>query len=343
MTGTHAESRKRNADIVSEYSDGVSVSELAAKYDLGKPYVCALIRKAGLLEKASERRLARLREYADCGFTAREAAELEGVTAASIYNMCSRNGIQLARGKKGRPKGEVGVQDVPRADAMCAMFMAGRTLQEIGDLFSVTRERVRQILKKHGGITGCDGGQAKQAQDARAARKAKREAECQEKFGCSLKQIAAIRKMGRQHMANGGSWYTTPMGAFVNQKNNSRMRGIDWGLKFWEWWTIWQDSGKWSERGRGSEAYVMCRFGDTGGYTVGNAYIATNLHNIKFQPNNPYRLQHPDHEKFMASLPNSRARKGCSVDGCDRRHFGKGYCGNHYYHFVTKVNSGAVA
>ena len=37
-----------------------------------------------------------------------------------------------------------------RADAMAALYAEGRTLEEIGALFGVSRERVRQVLTKHG-------------------------------------------------------------------------------------------------------------------------------------------------------------------------------------------------
>lgn len=334
MTGTFAESRKRNSMVAQEYSEGASVAELSEKYGLCRPYVATIARRAGVYERVSDRRVARLQEYACQGLTAAEVAEIEGTTRSSIYNMATRYGVKLAKAKRGRPRGEVGVKDVERANAMVAMFRAGRTLQDIGDLYSVSRERVRQVIKKHGGITGVDGGQAKKSAEAQSERKAAKEAACREKYGCSLKELAFIRKLGREHRANGGSWYTTPMGAFVNQRNNAKARGIEWGLKLWDWWTIWQESGRWDQRGRSGDAYVMCRFADHGPYARGNVYIATLRHNSTLQPNNPYRLSHPDHEKVAARRS---SRRLCSVEGCDNHHYGRSYCRSHYYHFVIKV------
>lgn len=43
---------------------------------------------------------------------------------------------------------------------MTILYKEGKTLQEIGDLYGITRERVRQLLKRHG-ITGSDGGLSK--------------------------------------------------------------------------------------------------------------------------------------------------------------------------------------
>lgn len=333
----HEASRERNARVVSEYAAGEPVASIAAKFGITKSYVRALASKAGVKRSASEGRVKRLRYYAECGFNAREAAELEGVKRPTIYNLCSRNGIVLAEAKRGRPAGAVGVQDVERAEAMVAMFTSGKTLQQIGDLFSVSRERVRQILKKHGGIVGRDGGHAKMAAEARAARKAEKERLCQEKHGCSLKQLAELRRLGRVHRQNGGSAYTTPIQAFVQQRSNARARGIEWNIKLWEWWTIWQQSGKWDQRGRGGDAFVMCRFKDEGAYEVGNVYIASQMHNLKVQPNNPYRNGHPDHDKVWAQVSKRRGpskHKGCAVEGCVNRHYARGYCNTHYRKFI---------
>jgi hypothetical protein len=66
--------------------------------------------------------------------------------------------------------------------------------------------------------------------------------------------------------------YRTPIRAFCTQRNNARRRGIEWELKLWDWWMIWEASGKWDQRGRGS-GYVMSRYGDEGPYRKDNVYI----------------------------------------------------------------------
>lgn len=65
----------------------------------------------------------------------------------------------------------------------------------------------------------------------------------------------------------------TPKGKFIRQKANAVRRGINWELSFEDWWKIWEDSGKWEERGKGSNNYVMSRKMDSGGYSVGNVEI----------------------------------------------------------------------
>ncbi len=71
----------------------------------------------------------------------------------------------------------------------------------------------------------------------------------------------------------------TPKGKFVRQKANARRCGIPWELSFEEWWKIWEDSGKWEERGKTSLDYVMARKLDAGGYSVDNVHIISSRKN----------------------------------------------------------------
>jgi hypothetical protein len=73
----------------------------------------------------------------------------------------------------------------------------------------------------------------------------------------------------------------TPIAKFRFQANNARKRGIEWHLTFDEWWKIWQDSGKWEERGKKATQYCMCRHMDQGPYAVDNVYIDTTSNNAK--------------------------------------------------------------
>lgn len=72
----------------------------------------------------------------------------------------------------------------------------------------------------------------------------------------------------------------TPYRKWQSHKYRSLNRGIDFQLSFEEWWNIWDQSGKWDQRGRGSGCYVMCRVNDTGPYAIGNVYIDTQENNL---------------------------------------------------------------
>jgi hypothetical protein len=151
-----------------------------------------------------------------------------------------------------------------RNETIANLYRDGKTLEEIGETYGISRERVRQLVSR-AGINRQDGGQA-----IRAARRAEQIAEWANagslrKWGCTFDQYRVIR--GK------------PSLAWSLQRRNARARGIAFELTLWQWWTIWQDSGHWHERGTGAEKYAMCRFNDVGPYAVGNVYIATNRQN----------------------------------------------------------------
>lgn len=257
------------------------------------------------------------------GLTRQEIADRLGVSYSNVIYFCHRHGIEIQHASARCPKVK------KRAEDMAAMYRSGRTLEQIGSLYGITRERVRQLISKHCGITGRDGGKAARGEANRRRHEARRDAKSLSNYGCTYAKMQEVRALGKAMRADGVSYYRTPIGAFQSQRSSARWRGITWSLKFWEWWTVWQQSGKWADRGLARDAYVMCRFGDVGPYEVGNVYIATLGHNSAVQPNNPYRSSHPDFEKVMAER--ERAHKAtCSVDGCDRPHYAHGICQKHY-------------
>jgi hypothetical protein len=73
---------------------------------------------------------------------------------------------------------------------------------------------------------------------------------------------------------------SNPRVAFAKQKQHAKLRGIPFLLTFEEWSAIWHESGKFADRGRCKGQYVMARFGDRGGYEIGNVYIITHSQNV---------------------------------------------------------------
>lgn len=71
---------------------------------------------------------------------------------------------------------------------------------------------------------------------------------------------------------------TSPLCRFKTQRNSAKQRGIAWEMTFAEWWAIWQESGKWDQRGRGY-GYAMARIGDSGPYKIDNIEIITSAQN----------------------------------------------------------------
>ena len=58
-----------------------------------------------------------------------------------------------------------------------------------------------------------------------------------------------------------------------HRRNATVLRGVGWELSFEEWWSVWKESGRWEQRGRGVGLYCMCRKGDIGPYKIGNVFI----------------------------------------------------------------------
>lgn len=151
-------------------------------------------------------------------------------------------------------------------DMLTLLYRQGRTLEEIGRFIGVSRERVRQL------IDTSVGGKRLQAANRRTRLAAinikkhrRQELKFEAIFGCPYEEITRI---------NGAYWnYGSSKSrgsdratAFFDQRRFAETRGIEWKLSFPEWWRIWDDSGHWSERGRGKHRYCMSRPGDTGPY-----------------------------------------------------------------------------
>jgi hypothetical protein len=71
----------------------------------------------------------------------------------------------------------------------------------------------------------------------------------------------------------------SPMGKYVRQRANARNRGIIWKFTFNSWWKVWEDSGKWEQRGKGPGQFYMCRYNDTGPYSPDNVRIQSHSEN----------------------------------------------------------------
>lgn len=68
---------------------------------------------------------------------------------------------------------------------------------------------------------------------------------------------------------------------FSAQKARAKHRGIEWRLTLDEWLSIWVESGRYEQRGRGAGKYVMARLGDRGPYEVGNVFISSSEQNFR--------------------------------------------------------------
>ena len=95
---------------------------------------------------------------------------------------------------------------------------------------------------------------------------------------------------------------STLEGKYNMQKRNATARGILFLLSFEQWLSIWNDSGKMEERGRGADKYCMCRYGDLGAYEVGNVFIGTGKENVRDGNLGKHDSQETRYKKSIALL-----------------------------------------
>lgn len=114
--------------------------------------------------------------YASHGMTRRETADELGVQYSRISTVAKAAGIRFPRqagtGKHGR-NGKV----TTRHDQIVALYQSGKTLQEIGDTFGVTRERIRQILRVNS-VPAIEGGATVRREKVRARKVSAAEQQC---------------------------------------------------------------------------------------------------------------------------------------------------------------------
>jgi hypothetical protein len=217
----HEEKKQRDEKMVFDYICGMTIAELAKKYDLTMTYVYIIMREAG---------------------------------------QPIRNG-EMTGVFKGVGAGSKKIQE--RDKVWQNLYLnVGLNMAEIGNIYGVTRECVRQRME-YRGFTKFDGKQWKDKQAEQLRRDTEkivlREETLMKRYGIDMVTWAEIGAEGRK--------------AYVSHRKNSWNRGLEFTLTMGEWYTIWKESGKWNQRGRASNKYCMGRKDITKGYTKENSII----------------------------------------------------------------------
>lgn len=132
-----------------------------------------------------------------------------------------------------------------RNDQIVSLAKSGFNGAEIARMYGLTRAAISQILRRFGA--------------SRSPRKV---------FGRFDWEQEGIPEHMRQMLTDNGA-----MKAFLTHRNNALRRGVEFKFTFAEWWRVWDESGKWHQRGRFKGQYVMSRHQDRGAYEVGNVSI----------------------------------------------------------------------
>lgn len=163
-----------------------------------------------------------------------------------------------------------------RANAMCMMYTHdGYTMQEIGDVYRITLERVRQILRKFYKVTHKDSLRHKAILDRRSELRAAELFSRAKKTGMSVEDYLAWREMVHAELESGVPYAQTVEGRYIESRRNWRYQhhGIESGMTRMEWFRLWQDSGHYAEYGRGADHYMMGRIDRHKGFVPGNVII----------------------------------------------------------------------
>lgn len=264
MSLTHAARDARRRVIRERLQSGESVESLATEYGLTAAYVYIIGKGIARSSRtvAAARRLAQLREFHSLDQTQAAFVKITGLHPVRVSQMARKLGLKFRKDTTGWRR--VRDESARRTKSMAALYRAGYTLAQIGDQYGLSRERVRQLLGKYESMSGADGGASAKAAARAEKQKAARDARCMVRFGCSFETYNAVPSKAKR--------------AFCQQRASAARRKVGWELTLWQWWSVWQESGHWRERGRG-QGYVMCRKGDEGPYAVGNVFIATAIEN----------------------------------------------------------------
>lgn len=170
-----------------------------------------------------------------------------------------------------------------RAAAFAECANIGMTQRQACESLGICRNTLSRHAKKYGVKFR---NAAIKPDSQKSVFKIKANEKCLSKYGCTWEQYKQLRDFG-VFDGQRPKYCKRPVRAFDRQRRQAARRGIEWKIKLWDWWQIWDRSGKWDSRGKRVGEYVMCRFMDEGSYEVGNVYIDTASHNTSFQPKHP--------------------------------------------------------
>lgn len=212
---------------------------------------------------------------------------------------------------------------IKRDQKIVEMFKDAKTMQEVGDKFKISRERVRQIIARNG-LSSKDGGYVLRAKNKKIVRDANKFYNhfysWLPTYGCSREQCMSINGNTRNITDKSNLSFS-----FLHFRNNCLKRKLEFTLSFPQWYDIWLQSGQIDNRGLRKGQYMMIRKDKLGGYTPENVDIAcaqTSPEIMKKKEicKNGHRLEDPNLIYFTGENGRpARKCKACYYAFCKKR------------------------
>jgi hypothetical protein len=164
------------------------------------------------------------------------------------------------------------------AESMRKDFLEnGLTMVKIAEKNKITRERVRQILKIKYNLSSADGKVRKENIAKVQEKKSQSDLKFFNQHGMTKEKFNEIReKFGIVSFIDEGGEAKEKVRnvvyqAYINQKANAYRAKIGFHLSFAQWWKLWEESGKFAERGQGK--YGLVRHDSDFAFTIENTAI----------------------------------------------------------------------
>lgn len=190
------------------------------------------------------------------------------------------------RYKHPTPNGQTGIDWWAEMPSIADRYLVGgESMQSIGDTYGVTREYIRLRLKAEG-ITYISSARHMRIVN----RKSERIVAKFHKQNARAKALGMTGDEWREYLAKYGAMRrdfppgTTPSPYYyyVHQRKNAiHNLHVQWTLTFGDWWRMWQKSGRYAKRGRGSKSYVLCRINHNLPFRKGNVCVTTQKENLQ--------------------------------------------------------------
>lgn len=168
-------------------------------------------------------------------------------------------------------------RNLQRMFLMVMAWHSGKTLEDVGTMFNVTRERVRQIIEVAKALGVIDpstvGGESKSVivreREIRAAKKRRFEKTVQQTFGVDAETFVRLND-GKQ-VWRGKNQSRSRANIYFMQRRAALLNGSEWNLNFAQWCAAWDEQPwKWRARGRGHGKYALARLDSSKPFEVGN-------------------------------------------------------------------------